>query len=220
MPENFIILSPHLDDAVWSLGGYLKQAVKKGHIEVINIFSKCTFIFGKADDKEKATRVRKLEDKKTLNTIGIKNVQYLDLPEALLRGYSPEQMFLESDVELDDTVMKQLGQILRKTICPGDTLLIPSGFGGHVDHYLTRNLATHLPGTHYYYEDLPYAARSVRRSIAESFLINKKRLSLPISQEIVQNHVELIQMYKSQIKPRHIEQIGSYIKENGYTLWV
>ncbi|MDQ3099487.1 MAG: PIG-L family deacetylase [bacterium] len=220
MLENFTVLSPHLDDAIWSLGGFLKNVETPNNIRVINIFSEHTFIYGKLEDPKVASRVRRLEDTRALNSAGITNIIYLDFSEALLRGYSFDEMFMDTDAELEDPATNELDKSLRRLISSSDTILIPACFGGHVDHYVTRNVALTLPGKQLFYEDLPYAARKERRGIAENFLTGRKEVSIPVTGEMLKDHAQLIQLYESQIAERHSIQINKYIEENGFHLWI
>jgi LmbE family N-acetylglucosaminyl deacetylase len=220
MTNKFTILSPHLDDAVWSLGGYLKSLESISDIRVINIFSKQSFAFEKSMDPTLATEIRKNEDKKALNWVGIADIRYLDIPEALMRGYSKEKMFLDFENDIEDPVGKILEKLLAELIKKEDMVLIPSAFGGHIDHIITRNVAMRISCNHVFYEDLPYAARTERRSVAERFLANKGLKKAPATKLCLENHMRLTRMYKSQIAGYRLKQIRNYIQNEGYNLWV
>lgn len=218
--NRFFVLSPHLDDAIWSLGGCLKSFSKRYDVQIVNIFSTQTYIYEKIEDPSVASDVRKKEDLQATKLAGISHVWYLDLPESLLRGYSKEQMFRDSESELNDSIVNTLRDKLKEIILPTDVVLIPAGFGGHVDHIIIRNVAVNIPCIHIYYEELPYAARSTRRSVAENFLVERRELLLPAESLDKQNHSILIQIYKSQIAEHRSNQINSYINEKGFKLWI
>lgn len=219
MINKLTILSPHLDDVIWSLGGYLKSLEGVCDIRVINIFSKQTLIYEKFEDPKLVSKIRKSEDRQALNRAGITDVRYLDIPESVLRGYPVDKMFLEAEAKLDDIAYRELENLLRDIINKEDVVLIPSAFGGHVDHYITRDVAVDIQCTHIFYEDLPYAARTIRRGIAENFLASKKKEVFPATKQNLQDHLRLIQIYKSQIAEHRKQQINDYIKERGFTLW-
>jgi LmbE family N-acetylglucosaminyl deacetylase len=217
--NKIVVMSPHLDDAIWSLGGYLKSVSKTKNIRIVNIFSQHNFVFGHKENPIKATLIRKKEDQVAMKKIKVKNVDYLNLPEAFLRGYSYEEMFMQQPRKSKDLILEELEAKLKKTINKKDTFLVPSAFGMHIDHYLVRETVNKLTNNCYFYEEMPYSAREKNKKIAEIFLKNKKHIHIPTNNKMKNDHMNLIKIYKSQLKNYHLKEIGDYISEKGFCLW-
>jgi hypothetical protein len=102
-------------------------------------------------------------------------------------------------------------------------LLVPGGFGYNIDHLVVRQAAEGVKIDRvYYYEELPYAARDVRVASALNFLrsIGYTRIKSPVDQNLINEHTKLYNVYKSQIKPTHIEQIEKYLLKDGFGIWI
>lgn len=222
-PSNPIyILSSHLDDAVWSLGGLIDLLVKANYaVSIVTIFSRSPFIYGKLFPSEKGTKIRKAEDISALKKIGVNKYCYLDFPEALLRDKTHDQIFDKHYLpprHLLQIIIKQLMDII-----PDDALVLaPAAYGEHIDHIIVRLSSTHLPQTIIYYEDLPYASRAVRIADAQSFLCRLKRHEqrIPASDQCLTSHMKLYNSYLSQRKDRHVVEIYAHLRQKGYGLWV
>jgi len=97
------------------------------------------------------------------------SIVFLDLPDAVFRGYEGDEQLLGAPRE-DDTAPYEL---LRREIArlEPQQVYLPLGVGGHVDHQLCREVGVRLlsegrkwvmPGPEYagvvaFYEDFPYA---------------------------------------------------------------
>jgi LmbE family N-acetylglucosaminyl deacetylase len=111
---------------------------------------------------------RRLEDERYA-LFAEASVVFLDLPDAVFRGYEGDDQLLGTPRE-DDTAPYE---ILRREIArlEPQRAYFPLGIGGHVDHQLVRNAGLQLlaegrrwvmPGPDYtgivtFYEDFPYA---------------------------------------------------------------
>jgi LmbE family N-acetylglucosaminyl deacetylase len=147
--SSVAILSPHLDDAVFSCWHVLASS---RDVVVINVFTGIPpprsetpawdRITGAHDPAERM-RARLQEDKAALALVD-RRAENLD--------------FLESQYRGDD--VPQIGDVIRKVLPDDVHLLAPAGIGGHSDHELVRDAALALgeQGRDLaLYTDLPYA---------------------------------------------------------------
>jgi LmbE family N-acetylglucosaminyl deacetylase len=111
---------------------------------------------------------RRLEDE-TFAAFAEASVVFLDLPDAVFRGYENDEQLLDAP-RADDAAPFE---ILRREIArlEPQKLYLPLGIGNHVDHQLCREVGVRLlaegrrwvmPGPEYagivtFYEDFPYA---------------------------------------------------------------
>ncbi|MQA82226.1 MAG: hypothetical protein GEV10_27825 [Streptosporangiales bacterium] len=184
VPVSFVAISPHLDDAVMSVGATLHALARAGHeVIVATVFagdpppeiSKVARQFhlecGLPDDQ--AMALRREEDRRALTALGCQPL-HLDLRDAIYRrdqsgGWQcrhDRAMFddnppAEPDVESLslDLVREIVDSVAGRGSVGG--LLTCAGIGGHIDHRLTTRAVTkigagrHIPILRW--EDLPYA---------------------------------------------------------------
>lgn len=166
IPEkNIVIFSPHFDDVLFMLGGYISElsksnllGTKKIHINII--FSVSNYQAGsgvKNNDRSLerikfATGNRIIEDKNCLDElIGQFNYSYqlLGEDECIYRG----KTFADSEMEFphgmyDDFTNedKQIFSRLKNQICKwaikeNTALIFPLAIKEHIDHFITREAA-------------------------------------------------------------------------------
>jgi LmbE family N-acetylglucosaminyl deacetylase len=208
--QTLHVLSPHLDDALWSLGAVLAQVSAAGHpVHVITIFSETM-----------QTAVRKMEDSEALASAGCA-VTHLDFSDAILDGRRLADVFDETFTPAPHAV-ENIAKSVQELVPAGATVLAPSGFGVHVDHLAARAVATKLDAHVIYYEDLPYAARDVRLGDAQSFFAAHKlqRQSIAASENMIDEHIRLYNLYESQRQDHHVEQIRAYLAKAGFGVWL
>jgi len=152
-----LFVSPHLDDAVFSAGAAL--AALDAHTVLLTVFTASVpaprgFALACQTDKGIAPEVdymalRRAEDERAAELLGVDEVVHLGLPEAPHRGYgSPAELF--GPVRPGDRV--EFG------LPPADLVFVPQGIGGHVDH-LQVVAAADGRATHRW-RDLPYGLRA------------------------------------------------------------
>ena len=111
---------------------------------------------------------RRLEDER-FALFSEASIVFLDLPDAVFRGYEGDEQLLGTPRQDDQTPY----EILRREIVrlEPQRIYLPLGIGGHVDHQLCRDVGLRLlaegrrwvmPGPDYsgiisFYEDFPYA---------------------------------------------------------------
>jgi LmbE family N-acetylglucosaminyl deacetylase len=152
-----LVISPHPDDAVLSLGAALAGA--RG--TVADVFSRETWspraFYARRPELTAATILE--EERIGCRILGAEPV-FLDFPDAPLRGVSPF-----SATASDDDLTLAVADALREVVESHDVTYAPLGIGNHVDHLICREATIRLirdgtitPNRVSFYEDLPYAA--------------------------------------------------------------
>jgi LmbE family N-acetylglucosaminyl deacetylase len=180
--NSVLILSPHLDDAAFSLGPLLAQYSKSSRFIVATAFSKSvnspsSFALACQLDKglsvnEDYMAIRKKEDTGWAEAIGVE-VIYGELPEAPHRGYnSAAELFgsLHPEIDVRKQLFEWITHLLR--LYKPLALLSPLSIGNHVDHILVRETAERFNNAEvpvYFYKDLPYAGDS-KNTLVQHYL--------------------------------------------------
>ena len=166
IPEsNIVVFSPHFDDFLFMLGGYVSELkksdqlhTKKFHINIL--FSRSNYLartgkenFNMSLDRIKlATGKRLLEDQECIDELlGRFNYRYeiFGEDECFARGKSfadsemefPHGMFEDFD-EADEEIFKRMKEKISCWSGKEDTALIfPIAFKEHIDHFITREAA-------------------------------------------------------------------------------
>ncbi len=120
---------------------------------------------GAAPTPEQVMAVRRAEDESFVRFVGA-SVVFLNLPDAVFRGYEGDTELLGEPRPDDPAPIEQLRAALAG-LAP-DALYVPFAIGGHVDHRGARRAAMALlaePGSRYldralFYEDFPYALKT------------------------------------------------------------
>ena len=144
-----LFLSPHLDDAVFSAGGYIAALVGSGYeVEIVTYFTKSVlhptgFALACQLDKNLGPEVdymtlRREEDVAAGKELGA-SVRHLDLAEAPHRGYHSAEELFAGVHELDN--LDQDIDALSTTLLQDDAVVAvfaPIGIGNHADHLQVR----------------------------------------------------------------------------------
>ncbi|MGN9809954.1 PIG-L deacetylase family protein [Micromonospora sp. BQ11] len=164
-----VAVSPHLDDAVFSVGGTLAALAAAGwFVEVLTCFTASVpdpspFALSTQLDKGLPAHVdymalRRAEDAAACRRLGAVPV-HLPLPEAPHRGYvSAPELF--AGVRSDDPVGAALGAALRPRVLAADLVLAPQALGGHVDHRVVAEAVVACAPDALWWRDVPYVSRA------------------------------------------------------------
>ncbi len=163
------VLSPHRDDAAFSIGLAIGTWIGAGHtVDVVNCFTKSRYSpfgdleFVHANDLQSyVTALRHREDlrwsRKYRPPVSLADLNLRDAPQRL---QCKVDEVCSVPPKADDASLLRIRRAFEKTV--KGALIVPLGLGNHVDH-LTARLAVQdgwpetLPLA--FYEDLPYAAR-------------------------------------------------------------
>lgn len=169
-----ILVSPHLDDAVFSCGGWIWDQSQKGvEVEIWTIFagdppegelSDLARMIHKSWGLSRAVvRIRREEDLEACRIVGAipRHLPFLDCIYRTTPGGEPyysraEDIFSGLDPReagLIDEVKESLLELLPE----GSKLVVPLAIGNHVDHEVTRKAASRLGRELTYFADYPYA---------------------------------------------------------------
>ena len=161
-----LAISPHLDDATFSVGGTLARLADGGHeVVVVTCFTRSVLAptgFALACQTDKGLgpdvdylALRRQEDCAAIALLGARPV-HLDLPEAPHRGYdSAPELF--AGVHPDDEAWREVGALLADLAA--DLWLAPQGLGGHVDHLQVQRAVAGLARPTAWWRDSPYVLR-------------------------------------------------------------
>jgi LmbE family N-acetylglucosaminyl deacetylase len=167
-----IYLSPHRDDAAFSLGGLIARAPGG---TLVNIFTRSEYTAVPLELPEGAVRadrvsaLRAAEDAGFIARFGFTE-RDLGLEEPSLRGC---EVFTDGVPDASDLALLRLPltRLLDELLAAGPRrIYCPAGIGRHVDHLLTCSVALEWArsrgqlGQLRFYEDLPYATRRSRRA--------------------------------------------------------
>ena len=180
---KILILSPHRNDAAFSLSLTIQSWLTAGHtVTILNVFTRSLHApYSDADFIHENDRLsyvsamRLREDelfirrvKETLPKGHKNNLHMLDLnlKDAPIRLRIPLEALSETPVNPADPSIEKIRKALTRHFEPApgqnpmQALVVPAGLGNHIDHLTVREAAqpftTQLPTA--YYEDLPYLA--------------------------------------------------------------
>ena len=209
------IISPHIDDAIYSMWGLVWKWAKEWYIvDIITVFSKTNYMWPKKQlwEIENCMKIRKEEEIKIKKQLW-KNVNffYLDYEEAILRWYPLNDVFWTVK-DTDYLMIEWLNQELEEYVQDSDFIFIPYGYGGHVDHVICSCLFW-LKDNVYHYSDMPYICYDNEQLDEWWYNYNFSKL-------VYKNHVKLWNNYKSQMYLDEDDNyVLSYLLKNGYTFY-
>jgi LmbE family N-acetylglucosaminyl deacetylase len=221
-----VILSPHLDDAALSCGG---RMLGDRSMLVVNVFSRAAwwrFAHEPLRDEAKI-RACRLAEEELVGRLSGCGQRRLDLPEALLRGYTMAELFTAAEGEQDREVSVRIGEAVEEMARghPAVHWYLPLGVGGHIDHRLVRDAgraalerAGVKPAHVHFYEDQPYAARPEHAADGDwSAMIPGVTLredALGI-EDVLAWKLEMLRAYWSQFRWSELVELKRYATEAG-----
>jgi LmbE family N-acetylglucosaminyl deacetylase len=146
---------------------------------------------------------RRAEDRMACGRLGASAV-HLEVPDAVYRWSHTEPLYPDEGAifgslhPADEALVARLAALLEEKCPPQARLYCPSVIGGHVDHRLTRVAAERLGRPLWYYQDMPYAARGGVIP-ADLPLPTGITMSIPLAEEEVQQWIDGISEYRSQL---------------------
>jgi len=232
------IISPHRDDAAFSLG-LTTQALLGREVSVciVNCFTISNYApYATVNTVSDVSELRLQEDKTFLAGLAAEQLAgFVDIGrvDALLRLRShtsrvrTRRRLNETDSEEIRGLSTDLSHVVRSGIC-----LAPLALGDHLDHRIARNAAIFsvrstgaLLG---FYEDQPYAARCTETAIAWSVRSIARECGVALLPVIVRsptayaNKQSIVACYSSQAPPHDLDVIVRHTARygGGERLWV
>jgi len=187
------VISPHIDDAILSIGGIIAGMKGKRNVTIKYVFSTSNWVnpeivstAGMLGNTELVTKQRTLEEANVSSHYHYQTemMGFLDLP---LRG----------EISFEKIVV-DVQRKLSRSITLNDTCIFPLGLG-HPDHLLVSAIGFYMKSKKFktlFYEDLPYASSAngaVKKIVDEHHL---EPLDYPID---LDEKLRAIRMYESQV---------------------
>ena len=144
MSRTCVAVSPHLDDAAFSVGATLAHLVSTGwSVTVLTVFTASVpeptgFALACQTDKGLGAdvdymAVRRAEDLAAADVLGVGTV-HADEREAPHRGYGSAPALFAGVRDDDPLDLAALAAWLAPLLAPADLVLAPQALGAHVDH--------------------------------------------------------------------------------------
>jgi LmbE family N-acetylglucosaminyl deacetylase len=167
---KLLVLSPHRDDAAFSLSLAIGHWLSVKHrVTILNVFTRSLYApYSDAESVHENDRLqwvsamRKREDGEFLKRVPGAEMVDLNVKDAPIRLRCDAATVCEMAVDANDSATPKIQKAIKKALAEGfEGLVIPLALGHHVDHRVVRDAAleftTGLPCA--FYEDLPYATR-------------------------------------------------------------
>jgi len=211
-----VVVSPHLDDAIWSCGSLLWQMTQAGQQPLVanvitdeppndlplTTFAQCMH------DKWGGTTTevwqqRQSEDRDARAFLGVegKNLGFLD---AIYRGYVEESL-LAGELDADDHLAPEIVAAVGDAWTDA-TVFLPLAIGGHVDHVMCFGLRTLLEPIAkqiFFYDDFPYVTQPGQEAARHDWLSEHSIEATPhhvaLSEPALKAHGDASALYVSQI---------------------
>ena len=237
---RWIYISPHLDDAVLSAGGFIYEQTRAGNpVEIWTIvcgfpppgeltpFAQLLHQQWGTGTAEETVRLRRAEDVRAASILGAKTVHF-DVPDCIYRrGPDGEPLYLDIFVPphaAEAGLPDQIAQTITPGLLPDDQVICQLGVGRHVDHILVRQAVERLNRPLWYTADVPYLFWHPEE--LAPLVAGMKESLHPITEAGLQAWTEAVLAYESQISTlfkspvRVGEEIRSYYSErDGLQLW-
>ncbi len=237
---RWIYLSPHLDDAVLSAGGWIYEQTRRGlPVEIwtimcgipqgeISPFAQVIHYQWGISEPEEVVRLRKLEDAQAAQLVGAKTL-YFDFLDCIYRR-GKHGGWLYADIfspphEDEASLPAQIASVIAARLQPEDKVICQFAIGPHVDHVLVRQAAELLHRPLLYALDVPYIFRAPEQIPA--YTEGLRVANFEIGVEALRIWQDGIAAYASQISSLFEnendmrEKIAAYAGENrNFSLWL
>jgi len=214
------IVSPHIDDAILSLGGLVMDLINKDkriHITYLFTVSNWTnpnAISGLTYSKDEAaiSQLRKEEEKSIMAELNYA-CDFLDLHDLPLR-------FGNRAVD-EQAIIREITKRLHATVTKDDLIFFPLGLD-HADHIITHKVGLQFIVAGYqviFYEDLPYAALGNYDHKKQYSILKEQELEPVIVDVDIHKKMDLLRHYESQMSQIWLNHIRNYsysAKDNQY----
>lgn len=235
--EKLVILSPHRDDAVFSLGISL-LCWRHIAVTVLNFFTYSAYgprvvsLLGNAEAAaQEISTFRKREDRRALRRISRQIIiRSADLLDAPLRLNVPSAWV--SDLAKVSVREQDIDIVVRSIPrLPGDALVLsPLALGDHVDHHIVRAAALRAQfGKRVgFYEDLPYATWTSEEKTIARVRDTESQTGIPLSPVQVSQlgairlKRRFAGLYQTQIDDKEAAAISGHARKYrcGERIWV
>ena len=166
---KILVLSPHRDDAAFSLSFSIAHWLAAGHsVTIMNVFTRSLYApYSDAESVHENDRLsyvsamRKREDEAFLRQVPGADMIDLNIKDAPIRLHCDSAIVCDMEIDPQDKAIAKIHNTVEKHLRTPHCLVIPLALGHHVDHRVVRDavlpLTPDIPCA--FYEELPYAAR-------------------------------------------------------------
>lgn len=216
LTSDILIISPHMDDAVISLGGFIKVCGKP--VFIVDVFGYDPWTrppFSKVNKKSNI-EVRKKEEGENQKLYNYQ-VEFWNYKAAWKeRGYLDWQG--EVDWDRDGKLISNLKDRVLRVISEKQfkIVIFPLAVGGHIDHLICNHIALSISGyfcrevRFLFYEDLPYAfnpALWCKSPLWFKITRGKMRAKRINIESVVELKKRAISNYRSQFTERELSRM-------------
>ena len=208
---RWIYISPHLDDAVFSAGGWINEQTRAASpVEIWTImcgdpkldeyseFADSLHRLWGFPDARETVRARRQEDRSAAAVLGATTVHF-DFLDCIYRRHNGEWLYSEIAVpphEADASYPAQIAEAISSRLQPDDQILSQIALGSHVDHVLVRQAVELLGRPVRYFVDVPYWFYKPGEFVEKSAGMEVTAQSIPESS--LERWIEAALTYKSQ----------------------
>lgn len=163
---DLVVLSPHFDDAVYSLAATISRARSEDRrVCVVTVFGHGKDVAPSGTGSYDDYATREAEDRAAMEALDADYV-WLNRPEWTFRTSRGIELTAEllphvafRGTKLLDETTRALGLALASLMADGATVYAPLAVGAHPDHRIVHEAARSLSSRYAtrYYEDVPYA---------------------------------------------------------------
>lgn len=215
---DYIYLSPHLDDAIYSCGAQIFQHTSKGKSVMIitimagdpdpgNLSRYARSLHERWNLRENAPEDRRNEDVAACSSVGADTIHWAYLDCIYRQDSITGISFYQSDDALFGPIdASEYGLIKsiasRISNLPAQSLVFaPLSAGNHVDHQIARQAASLVidPSRIRYYEEYPYVIEAPDSIMGYESDFNWRSDIVTISQEALTAKIKAMLCYRSQI---------------------
>ena len=222
MKQTFII-SPHLDDAAFSLGGVLSKNIFD-NVTIVNVFTKSCYTISGIKDSVWVTETRLNEDNLFVKSIN-GSALYLGYPDSSLKEcYASEADYFNPNIPPQsdpdwNSYSKEVIEIVEGN--PDVLYLFPIGMGRHIEHRALSWIGAkqlELGRNMIFYEDGTYFSTRFDEGalLAKSIGLNK---SFSFYATTFEDKKIMIDFYKTQLNGIILRNLEVAFKVNGEKLW-
>jgi LmbE family N-acetylglucosaminyl deacetylase len=238
---RWVYLSPHLDDAALSAGGWIYDQTQAGNdVEIwtilcgypptkeLSLYARLLHIQWGIPSARKVVSARRLEDKQAAAILGAK-VYHFDFLDCIYRK-DKKGNWLYSNIFTDPLpgeadLPAEIASAISARLKPDDKLVCQLGIGKHVDHITVRRAAELLNRPLHYVPDIPYLFKTPEHLKPNTVGMRKKVER--VSKEGLKSWKEAILEYRSQVSSLFKSaktmrsQINQYCSEfGGIPFWL
>ena len=228
-PYDYIYISPHLDDVVYSCGAQIYQHTSRGQSVMIITLMAGDPDPGQLSDYAKelhrrwqigsaGVEIRRQEDRSACSLIGARALHWPFMDCIYRQNPVDGSHLYQSDKAIfgpiDSSETGLIASISARidTLPSGSKIFIPLSVGNHVDHQIARLAASNVSEAESmaYYEDYPYASLDSKALLSFESDPRWRSEVIPVTPEAQELKVKAMTQYRSQLSTFFENEEGLY----------